>query len=91
MVQRLRREVTGGGDGALPGAHAGAGLLLLLLSATAPSVLRLDAEAGVLPRRASLCDGVWRGELESEGASCLSISGLLIPEFCARGFEDPKA
>lgn len=60
----------------MPGAANGAGLLLLLLllSATAPSVLGLDAEAGVLPRVTSLRDGVHRGELESEAASCLSIS-----------------
>lgn len=56
-------------------------LLLPLLSATAPSVLGLDAEARVLPHRSSARDGVQRGELESEAASCLSISlAFLIPK-----------
>lgn len=59
----------------MPGAATGARLLLLLLlSAMAPSVLSLEAEARVLPRGTSLCDGVLRGELESVAASCLSIS-----------------
>ena len=64
----------------MPGADAGAGLLLLLLllSAMAPSVLGLDAEARVLPHGASLRDGVQRGELESDAASCLSISPAFL-------------
>lgn len=79
------------GPGALPGADGGAGLLLLLLSAKAPSVLGLEAEARVLPHGASLRDGVQRGELESEAASCPSISPVFrIPQVPRAASSTPR-
>lgn len=71
----------------LPGvAHTGL-LLLLLLSAAAPSVLRRDAEAEGRARGVVLPGGVPRGELEVEEASCLSI----LQSSLTGGFVHPQA
>lgn len=71
----------------LPGVARTGLLLLLLLSAAAPSVLRRDAEAEGRARGVVLPSGVPRGELEVEEASCLSI--LQAP--LTGGFEHPQA